>query len=105
MSAWRPDTPDQLVRETDVTYCYGHPHTPTKLRCSRCDRPICGRCAIPASVGQHCPECVAEARRSSPRVKRVNTSAAPAVYAILGINLVVFVLQLASGGPGGPNDE
>jgi membrane associated rhomboid family serine protease len=102
-----PPTDDAATRvdESEETYCYGHPKTPTRLRCSRCDRPICGRCAIPASVGQHCPECVAEARRSSPRVKRVNTSAAPAVYAILGINLVVFVLQLASGGPGGPNDE
>jgi membrane associated rhomboid family serine protease len=105
MSTPPPDEPTTLVDESEETYCYGHPKTPTRLRCSRCDRPICGRCAIPASVGQHCPECVAEARRSSPRVKRVSTSGARAVFAILAINVGIFVLQLAMGGPGGPNDE
>jgi membrane associated rhomboid family serine protease len=79
--------------ETEETYCYGHPNTPTKLRCSRCGRPICGRCAIPASVGQHCPECVAEARRSVPRVRSAMAAAAPAVTTILIVNAAFFVLQ------------
>lgn len=102
-----PPTDDAATRaeESEETYCYNHTKTPTRLRCSRCDRPICGRCAIPASVGQHCPECVAEARRSAPRVKTVNTSGARAVFAILAINVVIFVLQVATGGPGGPRDE
>jgi membrane associated rhomboid family serine protease len=66
------------------------------LRCSRCDRPICGRCAIPASVGQHCPECVAEARKAAPRVKSAVRAAAPATFAILAVNVVVFVIQQAT---------
>jgi membrane associated rhomboid family serine protease len=81
------------VDESEETYCYGHPNTPTKLRCSRCGRPICGRCAIPASVGQHCPECVAEARRTAPKVRSAIAAQAPGVVAILAINVGVFLLQ------------
>lgn len=77
----------------EIEYCYGHPKTPTKLHCSRCDRPICGRCAIPASVGQHCPECVAEARKAAPKVRSAMTATAPVVTVILGINIVVYILQ------------
>jgi membrane associated rhomboid family serine protease len=87
-----PGSSEQAVDEAE-TYCYGHPDTPTKLRCSRCDRPICGRCAIPASVGQHCPECVAEARKSTPRVRTAIVATAPAVLAIIVITAVSFVLQ------------
>jgi membrane associated rhomboid family serine protease len=87
-------TPDQEPSPSEETeYCYGHPKTPTKLHCSRCDRPICGRCAIPASVGQHCPECVAEARKSAPKVRSAMTATAPVVTAILGINIVVYIAQ------------
>lgn len=78
----------------EAQYCYGHPETPTKLRCTRCERPICGRCAIPASVGQHCPECVAEARRKAPRVRSVMAKTAPVVMTLLAVNAVFFVAQL-----------
>ena len=90
-----PDT--QLADQDDQLYCYGHPKEPTRLRCSRCDRPICGRCAIPASVGQHCPECVAEARKSAPKVRSAMRAAAPATMAIIGIDIFVFVLQILVG--------
>lgn len=90
-----------MLDESEETFCYNHPKTPTRLRCSRCDRPICGRCAIPASVGQHCPECVAEARRAAPKVRTVNVGATPATFAFLGINVLVFVAQLLTRGAGG----
>ena len=82
------------VADEAQTFCYGHPKTPTRLRCSRCDRPICGRCAIPATVGQHCPECVAEARRTAPKVRTVLQATAPATRAILIITALVFVGQI-----------
>ncbi|MGH2699441.1 MAG: rhomboid family intramembrane serine protease [Actinomycetota bacterium] len=88
-----PNRP-QVVDESEQLYCYGHPKTPTRLRCSRCERPICGRCAIPVSVGQHCPECVAEARKSAPKVRSALRANAPGVYAIIGINVVVWIIQL-----------
>ena len=89
---------DLETSPAETEYCYGHPKTPTKLHCSRCDRPICGRCAIPASVGQHCPECVAEARKSAPKVRSAMAATAPVVTTIIGINIVVFVLQYVIGG-------
>lgn len=92
--------PGQTLEET-TEYCYGHPKTPTRLHCTRCERPICGRCAIPASVGQHCPECVAEARRSAPKVRSALRANAPAVYTILAINIGMFLLQMFTGGNAG----
>jgi membrane associated rhomboid family serine protease len=80
--------------QDEQLYCYGHPTTPTRLLCSRCERPICGRCAIPASVGQHCPECVAAARKSAPKVRTVLAATAPATRAILILTGAVFLAQL-----------
>jgi hypothetical protein len=37
--------------------CYNHPNTPTRLRCNRCGKPICTRCATPTPVGLRCPDC------------------------------------------------
>ena len=91
-----PDT--QLTEQDDQLYCYGHPKEPTRLRCSRCERPICGRCAIPASVGQHCPECVAEARRSAPKVRSALRATAPATTAIIAIVVFFYLLQMLLGG-------
>jgi membrane associated rhomboid family serine protease len=91
MTRMEPTPP--AVNEAEQTYCYAHPKTPTRLSCSRCGRPICGRCAIPATVGQHCPECVAEARRTAPKVRSQMMASAPAVTTILAINVIMFALQ------------
>ena len=93
MAPTPPDASRPLLDEPGVTYCAGHPDTPTKLRCSRCERPICGRCAIPATVGQHCPWCVAEARKSAPRVRSAMAATAPAVVAIVAVNVAFFFAQ------------
>lgn len=45
------DTPPTL-------YCANHPQTETTLRCSRCDKPICARCAVLTPTGYKCKECV-----------------------------------------------
>lgn len=95
MSTTEPQAPE---REDAGVTCYRHPETPTGLRCSRCDRPICGLCATPASVGQHCPECVGEARRTTPRVRSAFQARSPAVYTILVINVIVFLIQMMSRG-------
>jgi len=40
------------------TYCANHPNVETTLRCNRCEKPICSKCAIKSPVGYRCPECV-----------------------------------------------
>jgi len=39
-------------------YCYRHPSVETGLRCNRCERPICSRCAIHTETGYRCRECI-----------------------------------------------
>jgi hypothetical protein len=40
--------------------CYRHPETETGLRCNRCNRPICVKCAHRTPVGFRCPDCIRE---------------------------------------------
>ncbi len=41
----------------EPTSCATHPSTPTRLRCSSCETPICPDCAREAAVGYKCPDC------------------------------------------------
>jgi hypothetical protein len=43
---------------TDSTTCAYHPGRPATLRCNRCDKPICAKCAVLTPVGYRCKECV-----------------------------------------------
>lgn len=45
---------------TPLTYCYRHPKTETSLRCNRCNKPICPKCARRTPVGFRCPDCIRE---------------------------------------------
>ena len=44
--------------ETDTFYCANHPDVPTTLRCNRCEKPICAKCAVLTPTGYRCKECV-----------------------------------------------
>lgn len=48
--------------ETDpgLLYCYRHPDVQTGLRCNRCNKPICPKCARRTPVGFRCPDCIRE---------------------------------------------
>jgi hypothetical protein len=52
---------DKTVQtDTGLLYCYRHPQTQTGLRCNRCNKPICPKCARRTPVGFRCPECIRE---------------------------------------------
>jgi hypothetical protein len=38
--------------------CANHPQVETYLRCRRCDKPICAKCAVHTATGYKCRECV-----------------------------------------------
>ena len=39
-------------------YCANHPDVETSLRCNKCNKPICPRCAVHTPTGYRCRECV-----------------------------------------------
>lgn len=52
------ETPEPQVGE--VLYCANHPETETYLRCNKCGKPICLKCAELTEVGYRCKECIRE---------------------------------------------
>jgi hypothetical protein len=48
-----------LLTEADDghLFCYRHPERETWVRCGRCDRPICPKCAMQGPVGFRCKDC------------------------------------------------
>lgn len=43
--------------EPGVFFCFRHKKEKTRLRCGRCARAICTRCAVIGSAGPRCPVC------------------------------------------------
>jgi membrane associated rhomboid family serine protease len=85
-----------------IEYCYRHPNVQTGVHCTRCGRPICPECMIPAPVGYQCPECVQQARREfrqGPGRPRLRASRFSATKLLLLALLAGFVLEVGEGGP------
>lgn len=85
-----------------VPTCYRHPDRQTYVRCARCNRFICPECMRDAAVGHQCADCVGEAARSVRPVTnafgapRPKTLTPVVTYVLIGINLLMFGLQMAS---------
>src|SRR3954464_2111960 len=79
--------------------CYRHPQRETGVSCSHCGNPICPDCMTPTPVGMRCPECA----RQPTKVRTLHNAAAGGVEAariLIGINVLAFVAELASGSGG-----
>ncbi|MDV3124417.1 rhomboid family intramembrane serine protease [Mycobacterium sp. 21AC1] len=95
-------TPNTPPSPAQTPTCYRHPDRPTYVRCTRCGRYICPDCMRAAAVGHQCVECVNEGARTvqAPRTQfgGVQRPGAPILtYTLIGVNVLMFVLQMASG--------
>lgn len=93
-----PDAP-QLPAQTPT--CYRHPDRPTYVRCTRCQRPVCPECMRSAAVGHQCVDCVNQGARTVPAARTqfggvARTGAPILTYALIAVNVLMFVLQMAS---------
>jgi len=84
-----------------VEYCYRHPTVATGVHCTRCGRPICPDCMIPAPVGFQCPQCVAEARREFRKGpgNPLRSGSITATKVLLVAIAAGFILEISVGGP------
>lgn len=46
------------MTETSTQYCSNHPSVETNLRCNRCEKLICSKCAVHTPTGYRCKSCV-----------------------------------------------
>src|SRR5215216_4408194 len=77
--------------------CYRHPDRETSVKCSRCGRPICPDCMYDSPVGMRCPECAGQQARS--RRVAIRRSESPyGTYALIALNVIVFIAELGGGG-------
>ena len=96
-----PDGPVGAQPETPV--CVRHPDRPTRLLCTRCDRPACPDCLRDASVGMQCVDCVNEGARS---VRRPRTLAGAQVsngrpiitQVMIALNVLAYVVTVVQSG-------
>jgi len=82
--------------------CYRHPDRVTGLSCSECGRPICTECMTMAPVGLRCPEHSGKpqgVQRVTRGVQRaaVGGATAKVTRALIGLNVAVYVAELAQG--------
>ncbi len=83
-------------------YCANHPDVETTLRCNRCEKPICARCAVLTPTGYRCKECIRGQQKIFETATWVDYPLIMAVVAILAflgsliaIRIGFFVILLA----------
>ena len=65
-------------------YCVFHPSVETNLRCNRCERPICTRCAVLTPTGYRCKECVRGQQKTFETAQTIDYPLAIVIALILG---------------------
>src|SRR5271170_4304978 len=85
--------------------CYRHPSRETGVSYSICGRPICPDCMTPTPVGMRCPECIRQRTKVTHGAAAFGGSVhAPATYALIAINVAVFLVQIGTGHGGIENN-
>ena len=78
---------DELSRTSGEVKCSYHPRVMTRLRCSRCGKPICPRCGVRTPVGLRCPDCAGV--RGLPTYRTTSDALAKAVAVGFGVAVLV----------------
>ncbi|MCX6069742.1 MAG: B-box zinc finger protein, partial [Chloroflexi bacterium] len=79
---------------TDATLrCGYHPDRETTLRCNRCEKPICTKCAVLTPVGYRCKECV-RGQQSVFETARTSDFVIAAVVSAVGVGIAVALLNI-----------
>ncbi len=47
-----------MAEAPEKIYCANHPGVETNLRCNKCEKPICPKCAVLTPTGYRCKECI-----------------------------------------------
>lgn len=79
-----------------VLTCANHPTVETALRCNRCDKPICIRCAVRTPVGYRCKACVGQQQAVFFTGKPVDYALAGVVSLVLGLIAGLLIAALGS---------
>lgn len=75
---------------TEDVKCSFHPAVMTRLRCSRCGKPICPGCGVRTPVGLRCPDCAGV--RGLPTYRTETRSLAKAAVVAAGVACAVGVV-------------
>jgi membrane associated rhomboid family serine protease len=87
---------------TEPLRCYRHPNRETYVSCSECGRGICPDCMVYGPVGIRCPDHargagVAPRQRATIAARRFSAPVGLVTRILIGINVAVYLLELAGG--------
>jgi len=83
---------------TETITCYRHPDRRAGVKCQRCERWICPSCMHQASVGFHCPECLAARPQKVYRAAQLRAFTPYVTYALIALNAMVFFVGFGENG-------
>jgi len=73
-------------------HCAYHPDRETTLRCNKCEKPICTKCAVLTPVGYRCKECV-RGQQSVFETARPADFVIAAIVSAVGTGMAVALLN------------
>ena len=83
-----------MTNELNLIYCANHPNVETALRCNRCEKPICSKCAVRTPTGYRCKECINNQQKvfnTALWYDYLSTFGATSLLSFLGSLLVTFL--------------
>jgi len=73
-----------MTMESAPVFCANHPTIETNLRCNRCEKPICTKCAVLTPTGYRCKECVRNQQKTFDTAVWYDYAFAIVIGAVLG---------------------